>query len=68
MACLANNQRMIDLARKFEAELKFDFGSVVGEVEAPHPTPMSVLREFVADSHGFATALLDVQAKMLRPA
>jgi GNAT superfamily N-acetyltransferase len=68
MACLANNQRMIDLARKFEAELKFDFGSVVGEVEPPHPTPMSVLREFVADSHGFATALLDVQAKMLRPA
>ena len=68
MACLASNQRMIDLARKFEAELKFDFGSVVGEVEAPHPTPMSVLREFVADSHGFATALLDVQAKMLRPA
>ena len=68
MACLANNQRMIDLARKFEAELKFDFGSVVGEVEAPHPTPMSVLREFVADTHGFATAMLDVQAKMLRPA
>ena len=67
MACLANNQRMIDLARKFDAELKFDFGSVVGEVETPHPTPMSVLREFVADSHGFATALLDVQAKMLRP-
>jgi GNAT superfamily N-acetyltransferase len=68
MACLANNRRMIDLAKKFEAELKFDFGSVVGEVEAPHPTPMSVLREFVADTHGFATAMLDVQAKMLRPA
>ena len=68
MACLANNRRMIDLARKFEAELKFDFGSVIGEVEAPHPTPMSVLREFVADTHGFATAMLDVQAKMLRPA
>ena len=68
MACLANNQRMIDLARKFDAELKFDFGSVVGEVEAPHPTPMSVLREFVADTHGFATAMLDVQAKLLRPA
>jgi GNAT superfamily N-acetyltransferase len=68
MACLANNQRMIDLARKFEADLRFDFGSVVGEVEAPHPTPMSMLRELVADSHGFATALLDVQAKMLRPA
>ena len=68
MACLVNNRRMVDLAKKFDAELKFDFGSVVGEVEAPHPTPMSVLREFVADSHGFATAMLDVQAKMLRPA
>ena len=68
MACLANNQRMIELARKFEADLTFDFGSVVGEVEAPHPTPMSVLREFVADTHGFATAMLDVQTKMMRPA
>ena len=68
MACLANNQRMVELARKFEAELTFDFGSVVGEVEAPHPTPMSVLREIVADTHGFATAMLDVQAKMLRTA
>jgi len=68
MACLVNNRRMIDLAKKFEAELKFDYGSVIGEVEAAHPTPMSVLREFVADSHGFATAMLDVHSKMLRPA
>ena len=45
MACLANNRRMVELAKKFDAELTFDFGSVVGEVEAPHPTPMSMLRE-----------------------
>ena len=68
MACLANNQRMVELARKFEAELTFDFGSVVGEVEAAHPTPLSMWRELVADSHGFATAMFDVQTKMLRPA
>jgi GNAT superfamily N-acetyltransferase len=68
MACLANNGRMVDLARKFDAELKFDFGSVIGEVEAPHPTPLSVWRELVADGHGFATAMFDVQARMLRPA
>jgi GNAT superfamily N-acetyltransferase len=68
MACLANNRRMVDLAKKFEAELSFDFGSVVGEVEAPHPTPLSVWREMVADTHGFATAIFDVQAKILRPA
>ena len=68
MECLAENRRMQQLARKFDAGLKFDFGSVVGEVEAPHPTPMSVWREVVADTHGFATAMLDVHAKMLRPA
>ena len=68
MACLANNRRMQDLARKFAAELSFDFGSVVGEVAAARPTPLSVLREWMADSHGFATAVLDVQSRMLRPA
>jgi GNAT superfamily N-acetyltransferase len=68
MACLADNQRMQQLARKFDAELRFDFGSVVGEIAAPHPTPLSVARELVADTHGFATALLDVKARLLRPA
>ncbi|MEA3122596.1 MAG: hypothetical protein QOH33_2181 [Paraburkholderia sp.] len=68
MACLANNARMVDLARKFDADLKFDFGSVVGEVEAPRPTPLSVWREMTADAHGFAIAMFDVQAKLLRPA
>ena len=68
MACLANNRRMRDLARKFSAELSFDFGSVVGEVSTPRPTPLSVMRELVADSHGFATAVLDVQSRLFRPA
>ena len=65
MTCLAHNLRMQQLARKFDAELTFDFGSVVGEVEAPFPTPMSMLREFVADGHGFATAVLDAQSRLL---
>ena len=67
MACLANNRRMQELARKFDAELSFDFGSVVGAVAAPRPTPLSVLREFVVDGHGFATAVLDVQSRLFRP-
>ena len=67
MACLANNRRMQELARKFAAELSFDFGSVVGEVAAARPTPLSVLREFVADGHGFATAVLDVQSRLFQP-
>jgi GNAT superfamily N-acetyltransferase len=68
MACLADNARMQQLARKFDAELSFDFGSVVGEVEAPYATPLSIFREMVADGHGIATAVLDAQARLLKPA
>ena len=66
MACLSDNRRMQQLARKFDAELSFDFGSVVGEVESPHPTPLSMVREWVSDGHGFATAILDAQSRMLK--
>jgi GNAT superfamily N-acetyltransferase len=66
MACLADNQRMQQLARKFDAELSFDFGSVVGEVESSRPTPLSLMRELFTDGHGFATAMLDLQSRMLR--
>lgn len=66
MSCLAHNQRMQQLARKFDAELSFDFGSVIGEVEAPHPTPMSMMREWFADSHGLAAAALEAQSRLLK--
>ena len=66
MACLADNARMQQLARKFAAQLSFDFGNVVGEVAAPHPTPLSLLHELVADSHGIAAAMLDAQARWLK--
>jgi hypothetical protein len=65
MACLADNQRMQQLARKFNVELNFDFGGVVGEVATPQPTPLSLAREFVADSHGFATAMFDVHSRLM---
>ncbi|MGE0750645.1 MAG: GNAT family N-acetyltransferase [Variibacter sp.] len=68
MACLAENKVMQRLARKFDAELKFDFGSVAAHVEAPQPTAVSLMRESLADTLGFATAVLDVQARWLKPA
>lgn len=66
MACLADNRRMQQLARKFDAELSFDFESVVGEVESSRPTPLSLMRELMSDQHGFATAMLDLQSRILR--
>jgi len=69
MQCLAENKRMQQLARKFEAELKFDFGSVVGEVDPPRLTPLSLMREAVADGHSILSAILEAQWKSLfRPA
>jgi GNAT superfamily N-acetyltransferase len=67
MACLADNRRMQQLARKYDAELTFDFSNVVGEVATPRPTPLSVMREILADGHGFATAMFDVQSRLHRP-
>ena len=67
LECLAENARMQQLARKFDAELSFDFGGVVGEVTTPSPTPLSLMREVLADGHGFATAMLDVQSRLLKP-
>jgi GNAT superfamily N-acetyltransferase len=67
MACLSENKRMQQLARKFDAELSFDFGGVVGELKAPRATPISLMREMIDDSQSVATALLDAQSQMLKP-
>ena len=61
MLCLVDNQRMQQLARKFGADLKFDFGSVIGEVDPPRYTPLSLIREVAADVHGVKTAFLDAR-------
>lgn len=66
MNCMADNRRMQQLARKFNADLSFDFGSVMGEVKTPRPTPLSLLREIVADAHGFGSAMLDAQTRLLK--
>ena len=68
MHCLADNRRMQQLARKFEADLHFDFGSVVGEVDPPRYTALSLMREAMADAHGVAATILDAQSRLLRVA
>lgn len=64
MDCLAENRRMQQLARKFDAEFSFDFGSVVGEVDPPRSTALSLLREVIADTHAIAGRVFEVQARL----
>ena len=67
VCCLMENQRMQHLARKFEAEITFDYGSVVGSMENSRPTPLSLIEEMVADGHSFAAACVDFQSSLFKP-
>jgi GNAT superfamily N-acetyltransferase len=66
MICAGDNQRMHRVARKFDAELTFHCGSVIGEIELPGPTPLTMMQEIVADVPGWAAAILAVQSGLLR--
>ena len=67
VCCLMENQRMQHLARKFEAEITFDYGSVVGTMENSRPTPLSLIEEMMADGHSFAAACVDFQSSLFKP-
>ena len=62
MNCLAENRRMQRIARKYDATLRFDMGSVVGEVTPDLPTPYSLWTEAVQDGTGFVMAVLDLHS------
>ncbi len=70
MNCLAENHKMQRLCRKYEADLHFDHGDVVGRVLPALPTYISLWEEAVDDSSGFVLAALDLPkstAPMLHP-
>jgi GNAT superfamily N-acetyltransferase len=64
--CLLDNVRMQAVAKKHEALLRIRSGGVVGEVVNPFPTPLSVIRELIADGHGMTSVVLDLQSRMLQ--
>jgi len=66
-SCLTHNRAMQALARKFEAELTFDSGDVIGVLNADEATAESRFSEALDDANGFATAVLDLQRRWLQP-
>jgi GNAT superfamily N-acetyltransferase len=68
MNCLATNRHMQRLARRHGAHLEYEPGDVVGLVLPHTRTPVSIIREAVSDSYGWATAVFDLQARMIRTA
>ncbi len=68
MNCLSENRRMQRVARKYEAELFFDHGEVVGKLSPAYPTPLSLWSEALDNGSGFVMAVLETPLQRFKPA
>src|SRR6476646_6191013 len=63
MSCLAENGKMQAIARKHEADLRFEYGEVIGDIVPQEANYFSLLAEAVEDRVGYMMAVLDVQTR-----
>src|SRR5215468_507865 len=68
MSCLAENSKMQAIARKHEADLRFEYGEVIGEIMPDTPNYFSIMVEAAEDRVGFMIAVLELQSRMVRAA
>jgi RimJ/RimL family protein N-acetyltransferase len=68
MSCLAENAKMQSIARKHEADLKFEYGEVIGEILPETPNYFSILAEAVEDRVGYMMAVFDLQKRLSKAA
>ncbi len=68
MSCLAENNKMQAIARKHEADLRFEYGEVIGEIVPIESNYFSILQEAVEDRVGYMMAVLDLQARAVKAA
>ena len=57
ISCLSWNKPMQTLARKFQAEFRWEEGEIVGTVIAKPASPASIVDEFLQDAYGALVAL-----------
>ena len=68
MSCLAENSKMQAIARKHEADLRFEYGEVIGEIVPQTSNYFSMLAEAMEDRVGYMMAVLDIQGQMVKAA
>lgn len=68
VSCLAENGKMRAIARKYEADLRFEYGEVIGEIVPEGPNYFSLLAEAVDDRLGYMMAVLDLQRRVVKAA
>ena len=64
MSCLARNEAMQGLAKKFAADLQFDDDALTGKLVARTPKAQALWDEWLEDSTNYATAMLDLQSRL----
>jgi GNAT superfamily N-acetyltransferase len=65
IVCLRNNQAMLRLAKKFEAELQFEMSEVTGHLVSRSPTAMSIWHEFVDNTLDLGASLMEYQGRLI---
>jgi len=68
MSCLAENERMQAIARKHDAELRLEYGEVIGEIIPETPDYFSLVAEAVEDRVGYMMAVLDLSSRLVKAA
>ena len=64
MSCLAENEKMQAIARKHEAELRFELGEVLGDIVPSTADYVSILAEAVDDRVAYMLAVLDLGTRL----
>ncbi len=68
MSCLAENGKMQAIARKHEADLRFEYGEVIGEIVPVESNYFSLFAEAMEDRVGYMLAVFDLQSRVVKAA
>jgi GNAT superfamily N-acetyltransferase len=68
MSCLAENNKMQCIARKHEADLKFEYGEVIGEIVPTEANYFSIMAEAMEDRVSYMMAVLELGNRMVKAA
>ena len=60
VSCLAENRKMQRIAKKFDAELKFEHGEVLGEILPEHRSAASIIGEAIDDEINYLMTVLHI--------
>lgn len=68
MSCLAENRKMQNIAKKHEADLRFEYGEVIGDIVPNAPSYFSHFAEAIDDQVGYLMAVVDLSSRARRAA